>query len=199
MRLPGPRFRPRDGARPSRIESDLNKQDRVTRYGGLPTTGGGSAPRPARSLSASPQPRILPLRLSPRRSSGNTAHSFRATLFDKSAVSNWLVAWLQDTALPLDRRVDDSSWGPWSVKDGVLHAIAPASARATIVALRVHLDDSTLPNGPLRVLPGTTLAECSHASRFSRSVALSGLLRVWPQQASRGDAAIGRARVVESE
>jgi hypothetical protein len=37
----------------------------------------------------------------------------------------------------------------------VLHAIAPAAALATVVALRVHLDDSTLANGPLRVLPGT--------------------------------------------
>ncbi len=26
---------------------------------------------------------------------------------------------------------------------------------ATVVALRVHLDDATLPNGALRVLPGT--------------------------------------------
>ncbi len=80
---------------------------------------------------------------------------FRATLFDKSQVSNWLVAWHQDTALPLSRRVDDPLWGPWSVKGGVLHAIAPASVLATVVALRVHLDDSTHANGPLRVLPGT--------------------------------------------
>ena len=80
---------------------------------------------------------------------------FRATLFDKSTVSNWLVAWHQDTALPVARRVDDSSWGPWSMKGGVLHAIAPASALAMVVALRVHLDDSTPSNGPLRVLPGT--------------------------------------------
>jgi ectoine hydroxylase-related dioxygenase (phytanoyl-CoA dioxygenase family) len=80
---------------------------------------------------------------------------FRATLFDKSAVSNWLVAWHQDTALPLSRRVEDSSWGPWSVKRGVVHAIAPAAVLATTVALRVHLDDSTHANGPLRVLPGT--------------------------------------------
>jgi ectoine hydroxylase-related dioxygenase (phytanoyl-CoA dioxygenase family) len=80
---------------------------------------------------------------------------FRATLFDKSAASNWLVAWHQDTALPLCQRVDDLSWGPWSVKGGVLHAIAPAGALAKVVALRVHLDDSTHANGPLRVLPGT--------------------------------------------
>ena len=86
---------------------------------------------------------------------GEQPFPFRATLFDKSAASNWLVAWHQDTALPVDRRVDDSSWGPWSVKGGVLHAIAPASALATVVALRVHLDDSTSDNGPLRLLPGT--------------------------------------------
>jgi ectoine hydroxylase-related dioxygenase (phytanoyl-CoA dioxygenase family) len=80
---------------------------------------------------------------------------FRATLFDKSAASNWLVAWHQDTALPLRQRVDDATWGPWSIKAGVLHAIAPAAALALVVALRVHLDDSTSANGPLRVLPGT--------------------------------------------
>ena len=80
---------------------------------------------------------------------------FRATLFDKSATSNWLVAWHQDTTLPVSQRVNDSSWGPWSVKGGVLHAIAPASALNTVVALRVHLDDSTQANGPLRVLPST--------------------------------------------
>jgi len=86
---------------------------------------------------------------------GDQPIPFRATLFDKSTASNWLVAWHQDTALPLRQKVDDSSWGPWSVKGGVLHAIAPASALATVVAVRVHLDDSTQANGPLRVLPGT--------------------------------------------
>lgn len=80
---------------------------------------------------------------------------FRATLFDKSAVSNWLVAWHQDTALPISHRVDNSEWGPWSLKGGVLHAIAPAAMLATMVAVRVHLDDSTHANGPLRVLPGS--------------------------------------------
>jgi ectoine hydroxylase-related dioxygenase (phytanoyl-CoA dioxygenase family) len=80
---------------------------------------------------------------------------FRATLFDKAAVSNWLVAWHQDTALPVRQRVDAATWRAWSSKGGVLHAIAPASALAMVVALRVHLDDSTQANGPLRVLPGT--------------------------------------------
>jgi hypothetical protein len=86
---------------------------------------------------------------------GTPVIPFRATLFDMSAVSNWLVAWHQDTALPLHQRVDDSFWGPWSVKGGALYAIAPVATLAMMVALRVHLDDSTLTNGPLRVLPGT--------------------------------------------
>jgi len=86
---------------------------------------------------------------------GPSAFSFRATLFDKSLRANWLVAWHQDTALPLRELREANGWGPWTVKGDVLHAIAPASALEQIVALRVHLDDSTLENGPLRVLPGT--------------------------------------------
>lgn len=86
---------------------------------------------------------------------GPTPVPFRATLFDKSRASNWLVVWHQDTALPLCARVQDPSWGPWSDKSGILYAHAPAWALGTIVALRVHLDDSTAENGPLRVLPGT--------------------------------------------
>lgn len=86
---------------------------------------------------------------------GNDAIPFRATLFDKSPTANWLVVWHQDTALPLVKRRDTEGWGPWSVKDGVTYAHAPASALSQVLALRIHLDDSTVINGPLRVLRGT--------------------------------------------
>jgi hypothetical protein len=86
---------------------------------------------------------------------GLQALPFRATLFDKSAVSNWLVTWHQDTALPMKSRTETPGWGPWSIKGGVLHAIARAAALERLVALRVHLDDSGADNGPLRVLPHT--------------------------------------------
>jgi hypothetical protein len=49
----------------------------------------------------------------------DAAIAFRATLFEKLPESNWLVAWHQDTALPLRERRDVAGWGPWSVKDGV--------------------------------------------------------------------------------
>jgi ectoine hydroxylase-related dioxygenase (phytanoyl-CoA dioxygenase family) len=86
---------------------------------------------------------------------GPQAFPFHATLFDKSPDANWLVVWHQDTALPLRERRDAPGWGPWSIKDGVTYAHAPASALEQILAIRVHLDDSTSDNGPLRVLPRT--------------------------------------------
>jgi ectoine hydroxylase-related dioxygenase (phytanoyl-CoA dioxygenase family) len=86
---------------------------------------------------------------------GSAAIPFRATLFDKSPASNWLVVWHQDTALPLRERREVPGWGPWSIKDGVNYAHAPASALEQVLALRLHLDNSVAENGPLRVLPGT--------------------------------------------
>jgi hypothetical protein len=84
---------------------------------------------------------------------GSTAAPFRATLFEKSGQSNWLVVWHQDTALPLASRFDSPDWGPWSEKAGILYAHAPAWALARVLALRVHLDDSGADNGPLRCIP----------------------------------------------
>jgi hypothetical protein len=86
---------------------------------------------------------------------GAGALPYRATLFDKSRASNWLVSWHQDTALPLRARANVSGWGPWSEKSGIAYAHAPARALEAVLALRIHLDDSTSSNGPLRVLPGT--------------------------------------------
>src|SRR5262245_51449690 len=77
-----------------------------------------------------------------------SAVPFRATLFEKSGEKNGLIAWHQDTALPLESRFDQPGWGPWSAKDGVLYAHAPASVLERVVALRVHLDESNRDNGP---------------------------------------------------
>ena len=98
------------------------------------------------------QPRLVEIA---RSILGPGAFPFRATVFDKSPTSNWLVVWHQDTALPLVERVDVAGWGPWSIKAGITYAHAPASALEHILALRIHLDDSTSENGPLRVLPAT--------------------------------------------
>jgi ectoine hydroxylase-related dioxygenase (phytanoyl-CoA dioxygenase family) len=84
-----------------------------------------------------------------------TAIPFKATLFEKNRRANWLVSWHQDTALPMSTRRDAAGWGPWSMKSGVTYAHAPGRVLERVIALRVHLDDSTADNGPLRVLPGS--------------------------------------------
>ena len=89
------------------------------------------------------------------RVSGRKATPYKATLFNKTSKANWLVAWHQDTALPIDRFIADSGWSAPSMKAGQLFAQAPASALERIVALRVHIDASTPVNGPLRVIPGS--------------------------------------------
>src|SRR5262249_45334533 len=86
---------------------------------------------------------------------GRRALPFRVPLFEKSGRSNWLVVLHQDTALPLQSRFELSGWGPWSVKAGIHYAHAPAEALSRVAALRVHLDDSTSENGPLRIIPGS--------------------------------------------
>jgi ectoine hydroxylase-related dioxygenase (phytanoyl-CoA dioxygenase family) len=102
---------------------------------------------------------------------GADALPYRATLFEKSADANWLIVWHQDTALPLESQFDMQGWGRWSRKAGVLYSHAPAWALSHIVALRVHLDASTIDNGPLRVLPG------SHTSGVMTDAAVFALAR----------------------
>lgn len=93
-----------------------------------------------------------------RRSLGESALPYRATLFEKSGRANWLVVCHQDTALPLVSRNNSPEWGPWSEKAGILYAHAPAWALSRVIALRIHLDASTSENGPLRVIAGSHAA-----------------------------------------
>jgi hypothetical protein len=79
----------------------------------------------------------------------------RAIYFDKTAEANWKVAWHQDLTLALRERAEVPGFGPWSVKDGVPHAQAPANLLEQMLTIRLHLDDADASNGALRVLPGS--------------------------------------------
>lgn len=142
---------------------------------------------------------------------GRPAEPYRATLFEKSGEANWLVVWHQDTALPLSARHDADGWGPWSTKAGVLYAHAPASVLQKIVALRLHLDDSTAANGPLRVIPGShnlgVLSDAEIAALVGRershecTVARGGVVVMRPLvvHASSKSAGPARRRVLHIE
>jgi hypothetical protein len=79
----------------------------------------------------------------------------RGILFDKTAAENWSVSWHQDLTIAVERRVEVSGYGPWSVKDGVVHTLAPATLLERMVTIRIHLDDTPAENGALRVIPGS--------------------------------------------
>lgn len=86
---------------------------------------------------------------------GTATFPFRATLFDRAPVSSSLTNWHQDVTLPLQEKIEVPGWGAWSERQGVIYAHAPAAALEQVLALRLHLDDCTEENGPLRVIPGT--------------------------------------------
>jgi ectoine hydroxylase-related dioxygenase (phytanoyl-CoA dioxygenase family) len=124
-------------------------------------------------------PRLINLA---RRWLGSDAIPFRATLFEKSSETNWLIPWHQDTALPLTRQFDLAGGGPWSVKAGVNYAHAPARVLARVIALRLHLDHSTEDNGPLRVVPGTHRAGVLSDESVMESVSTKGYINCCVEQ-----------------
>jgi hypothetical protein len=74
----------------------------------------------------------------------------RAVYFDKSPGNNWLVPWHQDLTVALRTRAEVAGFGPWSVKEGVTHAQAPAELLQQMITLRLHLDHCDESNVALR-------------------------------------------------
>ncbi len=86
---------------------------------------------------------------------GHDAIIVRGIFFDKTPETNWSVAWHQDLAIAVQRKIEVAGFGPWSVKAGVPHALAQATVLEQMLAIRIHLDNTTESNGALRVFPGS--------------------------------------------
>lgn len=72
---------------------------------------------------------------------GAGARPVRAVVFDKTPETNWSVAWHQDRTIVVRSRIAVEGFGPWSVKDGLIHVEPPVSVLEGMVTLRLHLDD----------------------------------------------------------
>jgi ectoine hydroxylase-related dioxygenase (phytanoyl-CoA dioxygenase family) len=86
---------------------------------------------------------------------GDAAFAVRAIFFDKASNANWSLFWHQDNVISVRERKEAPGFVGWSRKAGVWQVQPPAEVLAGMMALRVHLDDSRVDNGPLRVLPGS--------------------------------------------
>ncbi|MBX3486196.1 MAG: phytanoyl-CoA dioxygenase family protein [Phenylobacterium sp.] len=86
---------------------------------------------------------------------GGDAFPVRAVLFDKTVDGNWAVGWHQDRAIPVRERVDVEGFGPWSRKDGILHAAPPVAVLERMATLRIHIDPVDADNAPLVAALGT--------------------------------------------
>lgn len=86
---------------------------------------------------------------------GSSAWAVRGILFNKVPGANWRVTWHQDLSIAVQRKLAAEGYGPWSVKQGVVHVQPPMHVLQEMVTLRIHLDDCFKDNGPLRVIPGS--------------------------------------------
>ncbi|GAA4763619.1 hypothetical protein GCM10023219_05040 [Stakelama sediminis] len=89
---------------------------------------------------------------------GPDACAVRAIWFDKAPGLNWSLAWHQDRTICVKERIEISGFGPWTVKQGMLHVAPPFSVLKRMVTLRIHFDDVGEDNAPLLIAPGSQRA-----------------------------------------
>lgn len=94
---------------------------------------------------------------------GNGYFVVKGIYFDKPGESNWFVAWHQDLTISVDKKVDISGFGPWTVKNNQFAVQPPLAILEDNFTVRIHLDDTDENNGALKVLPGSHLQGiCRH-------------------------------------
>lgn len=78
----------------------------------------------------------------------------QCTYFEKSPDQNWLVAQHQDVSIAVKPNIAATQLGI-SLKEGLSFVQPPVEILEQLVALRLHLDDCTPNNGPLKVVPSS--------------------------------------------
>lgn len=80
----------------------------------------------------------------------------RALYFDKPPGNTWALPWHKDLTIAVrDNRLGGGTFSHPTRKAGVPHVEASAALLERMLTARVHLDDVTDANGPLRVVPGS--------------------------------------------
>lgn len=85
----------------------------------------------------------------------------KAIYFDKSPKDNWYVTWHQDVPINVLEKRETDGFSSWTNKKGVISVCPPEEISKNTFSVRIHLDDTTIKNGALKVISG------SHQKRLS--------------------------------
>lgn len=80
----------------------------------------------------------------------------RGLFFDKPPERTWALPWHKDLTIAVrDHRLPSKLFTKPTTKAGVPHVEAPLVVLEQMATIRIHLDDVTEENGPLKVVPGS--------------------------------------------
>lgn len=95
----------------------------------------------------------------------------RALFFDKPPDRTWTLTWHKDTSIAVkDNSLESSSFSRPTHKGGVPHVIACDPILQQMLTLRIHLDEVTAENGPLRVVPGSHVSFASEGKGVEAAI-----------------------------
>ena len=86
---------------------------------------------------------------------GPTAGVVRGLYFDKPPGHSWALPWHRDMTIAVQDHGRTGVFRGPTTKSGVPHVEAPPELLAAMLTARIHLDDVTPDNGPLRMAPGS--------------------------------------------
>lgn len=102
------------------------------------------------------------------------AKSVQCIYFNKSESSNWLVAPHRDTTIHVQNRFESKGWSAWSQKQGGHFVRPPKSVLSSLVAVRLHLENCTINNGALCVVPRSHREQESSSQQTTICEAMAG-------------------------
>ena len=99
----------------------------------------------------------------------------RGLYFDKHPERTWSLGWHKDTAIAVTTHgMESRHFSRPTVKAGIPHVIASDAILRNMLTLRIHLDEVTNENGPLRVVPQSHEArDCEGTGTESAKIILA--------------------------
>jgi len=81
----------------------------------------------------------------------------KAIYFDKPSESNWFVGYHQDLSISVDQKIESEAYKNWVVRKGLFGVQPPVNILEDTITVRIHLDDTDVNNGALKVIAGSHL------------------------------------------